>query len=88
MVDIREYLDQNGRSPYGQWFDKLNAQAAAKVATAIMRVAHGNLSNVKGIGGSLFEYRLDYGQDLLRQGWRHADHTAGGWYQKTSAARY
>ena len=43
-----EYLDARGRSPYGAWFDKLNAIAAAKVAAALYRLEEGNFSNVKG----------------------------------------
>ncbi len=31
MIEIREYVNTEGRSPYGKWFDGLNAQAAAKV---------------------------------------------------------
>src|SRR5208282_3897386 len=61
MVKVREYLDQNGRSPYAEWFDNLNAQAAAKVATAVTRISQGNLSNVKGVGGGVFEHTLDFG---------------------------
>lgn len=61
MIDIREYLDEAGRSPYVRWFDKLDATAAAKVATVLTRIAYGNLSNVKGVGSGVYEYRLDYG---------------------------
>ncbi|ADE16975.1 addiction module killer protein (plasmid) [Nitrosococcus halophilus Nc 4] len=61
MIEIREYIDAQGRSPYAKWFDKLNAQAAAKVATALIRMAQGNLSNVKGVGAGVFEYRIDFG---------------------------
>jgi putative component of toxin-antitoxin plasmid stabilization module len=50
MVDVREYLDTSGRSPYAAWFDALNAQAAAKVATAVTRIGQGNFSNLKSIG--------------------------------------
>jgi hypothetical protein len=32
MAEVREYLDRNGRSPYAEWFDGLNAPADAKVA--------------------------------------------------------
>jgi len=60
MIDVREYLDRNGRSPYAEWFDDLDAPAAAKVASAITRMSQGNFSNVKGVGG-VFEYRLDFG---------------------------
>ena len=48
MIDVREYNDREGHSPYAAWFDRLNAQAAAKVAIALTRLAQGNFSNVKG----------------------------------------
>ena len=61
MIEIREYVGPEGRSPYGKWFDGLNAQAAAKVATALVRMEQGNLSNAKGIGAGVSEYRIDFG---------------------------
>ena len=60
-VDVLEYLDRDGRSPYAQWFTTLNPQAAAKVAIAVTRMSQGNLSNIKGIGFGVFEYRIDFG---------------------------
>jgi putative addiction module killer protein len=61
MVEVLEYLDTNGRSPYAEWFDGLNAQAAAKVAAGVTRIGQGNFSNVKGVGGGVSEYRLEFG---------------------------
>ena len=61
MIEIREFLDTNGRSLYGAWFDSLNAQAASKVATAVTRISLGNFSNVEGVGSGIFEYKLDFG---------------------------
>jgi len=61
MIEVREYLDRNGRSPYAEWFDELDAPAAAKVASALTRMSLGNFSNVKGVGSGVFEYRLDFG---------------------------
>ena len=61
MIEVREYNDREGRSPYAAWFDELNAQAAAKVATALTRLAAGNFSNVKGVGSGIFECRIDFG---------------------------
>jgi putative addiction module killer protein len=60
-VEVLEYLDWNGRSPYAEWFESLNAPAAAKVAVAITRLAQGNFSNVKGVGSGVYEYRVDFG---------------------------
>ena len=48
MIAIREYVDLEGRSPCARWFNRLNAQAAAKVATALVRLEQGNLSGVQG----------------------------------------
>lgn len=35
MIEVREYLDAKGHSPYARGFDRLNGVAAAKVVTAI-----------------------------------------------------
>lgn len=60
-MDIREYLDRDGRSPFAEWFDALDPAAAAKVTVAIARIGMGNLSNVKGVGSGVLEYRIDFG---------------------------
>lgn len=60
-IQVLEYINASGRSLYGRWFDRLNAAAAAKVATAIYRLSEGNFSNVKGVGGGVFEIRIDFG---------------------------
>ena len=61
MIDVREYNDRDGASPYADWFNRLNAQAAAKVTTALTRLGQGNFSNVKGVGSGVFESRIDFG---------------------------
>jgi putative addiction module killer protein len=61
MIDVREYNDRDGRSPYGAWFDQLNPQAAVKVAVAVTRLALGNFSNVKGVGSGVLECRIAFG---------------------------
>lgn len=60
-VRVLEYLDARGRSPYAAWFDSLNAAAAGKVAAALYRLEMSNFSNVKGVGGGVFERRIDFG---------------------------
>lgn len=60
-MKIVEYLDESGRSPFAKWFDALDAQAAAKVAVAVVRIEQGNLSNVKTVGEGVLEFRLNYG---------------------------
>lgn len=61
MIEIKEYLLANGSSPFADWFDGLNVQAALKVNTYLTRVGNGNLSNVKSVGSGVHECRIDWG---------------------------
>jgi len=61
MVMVLEYLDTNGCSLFAKWFATLNAPAAAKVTTALIRIEQGNFSNSKGVGAGVYEYRIDFG---------------------------
>jgi putative addiction module killer protein len=61
MVEVLEYLDQKGNSPFADWFNALDAQAAAKVSTAQTKLGLGNWSNVKGVGGGIYERVIDFG---------------------------
>jgi putative addiction module killer protein len=61
VLEIREYVDSDGRSPFGRWFNRLNSVAAAKVTTALVRLGEGTLSNVKSVGSGVLEYRIDFG---------------------------
>jgi putative addiction module killer protein len=60
-VQVLEYLDWDGRSPYSAWFDSLNGEAAARIAAALYQLGVGNFSNVKGVGKGVFERRIDFG---------------------------
>ena len=61
MIEVREYLDAEGKSPYAKWFDRLNVAAAVKVTTAVHRMEQSNFSNVKGVGAGVYEFRIDFG---------------------------
>ena len=61
VLDVREYEDAEGSSPFADWFGELDAVAAAKVTVALARIGQGNLSNVKGVGKGVLEYRIDFG---------------------------
>jgi putative addiction module killer protein len=61
MIQLLEYTDINGCSPFADWFNDLDASTAAKIATALVRMEQGNVSNIKGIGAGILEYRVDYG---------------------------
>lgn len=60
-IDIREFLDASGRSPFGRWFEGLNAAAAARVTVALTRLGQGNFSNVQGVGAGVYELKVDFG---------------------------
>jgi putative addiction module killer protein len=60
-MDVLEYLDRQGESPFAAWFDDLDPAAAAKVATAMTRLSLGNMSNVKGAGAGVFETTIGFG---------------------------
>ena len=37
-IQVEEYIRPDGTNPYKAWFDRLDAQAAAKVVTAKLRM--------------------------------------------------
>ncbi|MGC1470342.1 MAG: hypothetical protein WA793_13290 [Sphingorhabdus sp.] len=59
---VEEYVREDGSCPFRGWFNVLDVQAAAKVATAIVRMELGNLSSVKWTGGGLSKGRIDWGR--------------------------
>jgi putative addiction module killer protein len=61
VVEVREYLTTGGTSPYANWFNRLNATAAAKVTIAVTRMAQGNLGNAKSVGSGVQEYHIEFG---------------------------
>ncbi|MEM6603308.1 MAG: type II toxin-antitoxin system RelE/ParE family toxin [Pseudomonadota bacterium] len=61
MVEIREYLDSDGQSPFAKWFDDLDIRAALKVNTYVTRIGQGNFSRVEGVGDGVYECKIDWG---------------------------
>jgi putative addiction module killer protein len=59
-IKVEEYVREDGTTPYKKWFDGLDAQAAAKVTAAKVRLELGNTSNVKWFKG-IGEYVIDWG---------------------------
>src|SRR5208282_6295511 len=90
MIDVREYLDTKGRSPYAAWFDSLKRHGSSE----------GSNGNDPDFVGELFEcarcrfrsFRIQARfwprrPDLFRQGWRHARHSVGRRLEETPTAR-
>ncbi len=60
-LKILVYADSRGRAPFEKWFGELDARAQAKATVALDRLKRGNISNVSGVGDSVFELKLDWG---------------------------
>ena len=59
---VREYLTEDGKSPFSQWLRNLkNRQARAKIRVRIDRLSMGNLGDVKSVGSGLAELRINHG---------------------------
>lgn len=61
MLELREYIDELGRSRYADWVGRLDHSTQARITVALRRLGNGNLSNIKGIGSGVLELRLDFG---------------------------
>jgi putative addiction module killer protein len=57
---IREYVEGN-RSPFGDWFNHLTPETAARVDRYIRRMESGNFGAAKPLRGGVYEYRMDFG---------------------------
>ncbi len=84
-MQINEYIQADGTNPYQKWFNGLNAQAAAKVSVAKVRLELGNTSNIKWFDG-IGEYRINWGPGYriyLVQDGNHLIILFGGGTKKT-----
>ncbi len=61
MTEVKEYLDRADRSPFGEWFNEVDAKVAAKVAKARQKLAAGHTGNTKSVGEGVSEYKIDFG---------------------------
>jgi putative addiction module killer protein len=61
VIELREYLDDRGRSPFADWFKRLDGSVALRVRVALSRMRAGYWQSVKGVGGGVLEYRMHTG---------------------------
>lgn len=61
MPELREYIDELGRSRYADWVSQLDDATQARIAIGLRRVGTGNFSNVKSVGSGVFELKLNFG---------------------------
>jgi putative addiction module killer protein len=58
--EIREYIEAE-RSPFAEWFQRLDAVTADRVDRYIRGLEAGNFGATKSLRGGIFELRMDFG---------------------------
>ena len=61
MIELLEYRDERGRSPFARWLKRIDRQAAARITVALERMTEGNLGDVKSVGDGVLERRINLG---------------------------
>jgi putative addiction module killer protein len=61
MIELVECVDARGISSYGRWRAKLDPSVNARIILATLRLASGNFSSTKVVGGGVSELRIDFG---------------------------
>lgn len=58
---VKEYVTTDGKSPYRDWLDSLDAPVKARVQARIFRFEFGNLGDHKSVGKGVWEARIQFG---------------------------
>jgi putative addiction module killer protein len=70
VIEIRQYVDRQGRNLFERWFDKLDDVTQARITVALDRLERGNAAAAKSAGAGVHELRLDFGPGYrLYFGW-------------------
>jgi putative addiction module killer protein len=61
LLKVREFVDQQGRSPFREWLESLDTAIKARIQARILRIESGNLGDHKSVGDGVMELRFDFG---------------------------
>ena len=61
IIEIEVYPTEKGASPFAEWFNALDPQAAAIITVGLARLADGNTSKVEPIGEGASELKINRG---------------------------
>ncbi len=61
MYQIREYITEQGWSPFQRWLKKLTLDQGTKVQSALRRLRRGWIRGTKHVGNGVFELRMHAG---------------------------
>ncbi len=60
-MELRGYIDANGRRVFRQWYSKLNSAAAMQINRALDDLQRGAAGKAKSIGQGVHELRIHHG---------------------------
>ena len=58
---VKEYLTAEGKNPFRTWLSTLDMAVSQRIQARILRLETGNLGDVKGLRGGIFEARIAFG---------------------------
>lgn len=62
MIEVRDYLTPEGRTPFAEWFGRLrDKRAQTFVARRLTRLEAGLFGDCEPVGEGVLELRIDYG---------------------------
>lgn len=62
MIELREYITEDGRNPFREWLEGLrDREARARIRVRLNRIRLGNFGDVKSVGRGVHELRLSHG---------------------------
>jgi len=60
-MELHRYNTATGKRPFDDWYLGLDKVARARATSALDRLAAGNISSVKPVGGGVLAFRIDFG---------------------------
>ena len=60
LFEVKVFVE-DGKSAFGDWFDRLDAVTAARVDRFIRRMENGNFGSAKPLREGVHELRMDFG---------------------------
>ncbi|MBI3793828.1 MAG: type II toxin-antitoxin system RelE/ParE family toxin [Nitrospinae bacterium] len=62
VKEVREYKRQNGKNPFGEWFDALkDVKGKAIIRTRLRKLSLGLFGDYGSVGGGVYELRIFFG---------------------------
>lgn len=61
-MEIREYMDESGRSPFAEWMESLrDTRGRARILARLDRLEEGLFGDHKSLGQGIWELRFNFG---------------------------